>query len=111
MPDTVVATRAELEARTDEALEWLRDRANRIAGPAGEFYADIAGSVAEVLLAEFPFTFPLGRVVMAVAQALSAAQEGMEEQTGGAPVPADVLLSIAFLAAEKLDAWEVAEHG
>jgi hypothetical protein len=106
MPETAVAPRAELEARTDEALAWLRDPANRIAGPAGEFYADIAGSVAEVLLAEFPFTFPLGRVVMAVAQALSAAQEGMEEQTGGAPVPADVLLSVAFLAAEKLDEAE-----
>jgi hypothetical protein len=110
VPDTAVA-RAELEARTEEALAWLRDPANRIAGPAGEFYADVAGSVAEALFSEFPFTFPLGRVVMAVAQALSAAQDGIEEQTGGAAVPADVLLSIAFLAAEKLDREEAAGHG
>lgn len=103
MPETAVAARAELEARTDEALAWLRDPANGIPGPAGVFCDAVAGSLAGALLAEFPFTFPLGRVVMAVAQGLSAAQDGIEEQGGGVHVPADVLLSVAFLAAEKLD--------
>lgn len=102
MPDVDTASRAELEAGTDEALAWLRDPANRVNGLAGEFYDEIAGSIAETLLAEFPFTFPLGRVVIAVAQALASAQAGMEGQTGK-PAPAGVLLNFAFLAAEQLD--------
>lgn len=102
MPDVDVASRAELEARTDEALAWLRDPANAIQGPAGDFYRSVAAEVAGELLAEFPFTFPLGRVVMAVAQVLASAQDGIEGQTGE-PVPAEILQSIAFLAAEQLD--------
>jgi len=105
MPDIGTASRAELEAETDAALAWLRDPANRLAGAAGEVYDDLAGSMAEALLAEFPVAFPLGRVVMAVAQVLGCAQDGIEEQTGEA-APASVLLSIAFLAAEKLDSGE-----
>jgi hypothetical protein len=105
MPDVTAPTRGELEAKTEEALAWLRDPANRIPGLGGEVYGDIASDVAESLLVEFPFTFPLGRVVMAVAQALSCVQDAMEEQTG-MPAPASVLLSVAFLAAEKLDSGE-----
>ena len=105
MTDTAVATRTELEACTDEALAWLRDPANRVEGAAAEFYDSVAASVAGELLREFPFSFPLGRIVMAVAQGLSSAQGGIEEHAGG-PVPAEVLLSIAFLAAERLDREE-----
>lgn len=102
MPNTTAPSRAELEESTEQALAWLRDPANEMEGPAGEFYRSVSGEVAGELLAEFPFTFPLGRVVMAVAQALASAQEGIESQTGE-PVSAEILHSIAFLAAEKLD--------
>ena len=105
MPDAAIATRAELEACTDEALAWLRDPANRVPGAAGEFYDSVAASVAGELLREFPSSFPLGRIVMAVAQGLSSAQGGIEEHAGG-PVPAEVLLNVAFYAAEKLDRQE-----
>lgn len=92
-----------LDAETDQALAWFRDHRNdRLgAGPNGDFYREMSTAFAAMFAEQFP-GIPVGRVVMAVAQALKAINVAFEEQRGE-PVSVNTLLSIAGLAAEQLD--------
>ena len=103
MADVTLSRKTILDAETDMALACYRDHRAGLSGPAGEFYAEVAGALADDLAGQFPGA-ALGRVVMSAAQSLGAIRDSMRE-SGLEPTTA-ILLTIAGLAAERLDREE-----
>jgi hypothetical protein len=106
MPDATIPEKAVLEELTTQKLAWEKDVRAALEAVGSTDSLDLlaaADGVAGLLRAQFPGGCPLGRMVMALAQALATAAEVYEIDS------LNVLLSVAGLAAEQLER-EGAEH-
>jgi len=93
--------KAALDAAADQALAHVRDMRAVLAesGPEGSLLLTLGDAMAGPLREQFP-GIPAGRVLMAAVQSLTAMKEKFADKGFN---DADMLLSVAALAAEQLD--------
>lgn len=104
MPDVPSPPRAALDATTDQGLAFVRDTRGILAGAGseGELFLILGDALATPLREQFP-GIPVGRVLMSAVQSMGALKEKFAAQGFD---DADALLSVAALAAERLDRGE-----
>ena len=104
MPEVPSPPKVALDATTDQGLAEMRDAWGALArsGPGGELTMLVVEGFAAPLREQFPGV-PVGRVIMSAVQSLTALKRNCGDLGFG---DADALLSVAGLAAGRLDRGE-----